>query len=227
MMTDPSLTAREPAGCGVAFPGPARPWPVWTAGMVVAAVAVYALGEGGMALLQYDRTAILRGYLYPLLTQHWTHWSVDHLVWDVAVFGVLGTLCELRDRPRYLGGVGLSAVAISVGLMVFMPGLRICRGLSGIDSALFGLLVAGWLQRGGLLRGVASALAILFLGKCLVEQVSGATLFVDAATAGMVPVPLTHGIGFVCGVFTAWLGAGPRASAAAAMLQLRHSEVPA
>jgi len=195
--------------------------------MAATAVAVYALGEGCMAVLQYDRGTVLRGYLYPLLTQHWTHGSVEHLIQDVALFGVLGALCETRDRPRYLCCVGLSAVAVSVGLVVFMPGLRTCRGLSGIDSALFGLLLAGWLQRGGLLRGVGSVLAILFLGACLVAQVSGAPLFVDVVAAGTVPVPLTYGIGFACGVFTAWLGAGTDAGVAAGEPQLRRSEVPA
>ena len=43
-----------------------------------------------MIELQYDRTAILQGEIWRLITGHWTHFPGDHLLWCVLVFAVMG-----------------------------------------------------------------------------------------------------------------------------------------
>jgi rhomboid family GlyGly-CTERM serine protease len=195
-------------------------WPLWTAGMALAAVLVYASGEAVQEVLQYDRGAMAGGALWRLLSQHWTHWSADHLIWDVVVFVALGAVCELRNRRRFLSGVGSAAVAISVGLMLLSPSLLTCRGLSGIDSALFALLAADWLRQGGGRRLLGIAAVVLFLGKCTFEHVTGTALFVDAAATATVPVPLAHWIGFACGVACAWSRDASPSQATVAVEQL-------
>jgi rhomboid family GlyGly-CTERM serine protease len=192
--------------------------PLWTAGLAGAALAVYGLGTATQSLLQYERAALLDGALWRLLTQHWTHWSPDHLAWDVAVFAALGAVCELRDRRRFLLGVGLAAPLISLGLLLAAPSLATCRGLSGIDSALFAVVAADWAGRGGHWRALGLLAMVLFLGKCVVESVTGMTLFVNATAASMVPVPLAHLIGFLCGLLAAWL---PQASPGKALAPMR------
>src|SRR4051794_2008646 len=45
-------------------------------------------------LLGYERVKVGQGEWYRLLTGHFVHWSGEHLVWDVAVFALLGILSE-------------------------------------------------------------------------------------------------------------------------------------
>jgi rhomboid family GlyGly-CTERM serine protease len=163
--------------------------------------------SGLAARLELDWRAIHGGEVWRFVTGHWTHVSLNHLLWDLAAFVVLAAACELRDgcgRRRTLAAVGLAALAIPAALSVALPGLTRYRGLSGIDSALFVLLAVtvlkeelaagrrGWAWMGGL------ALAA-FGAKLGYESITGAALF-TAASGGAVPVPLAHLVGGLCGL---------------------------
>jgi rhomboid family GlyGly-CTERM serine protease len=155
---------------------------------------------------QFDRRAIAAGEVWRLVTGHWTHWSLDHLLWDLAAFTGLAVACELAPgcgRKRMLGAVGLAAVAIPAVLWVALPRLATYRGLSGIDSALFVLLAVTVLRedlaacrRGWAWIGLLALAA--FLAKCGYEAATGRALF--AAASGFVPVPLAHLIGGLSGL---------------------------
>jgi membrane associated rhomboid family serine protease len=84
--------------------------------------------------------------LHRILTCHWLHWSAEHLVWDLGVFIILGAWCEQRTPARYAWTMLLSAVAIPVCVMCCLSHVNSYRGLSGIDTALFGLLAANILS---------------------------------------------------------------------------------
>ena len=64
----------------------ARRLPVASLLFVVLAAALYAL-PGTAARLQYDRTAILHGELWRVLTGHLVHWSADQVFWDGLALG--------------------------------------------------------------------------------------------------------------------------------------------
>jgi rhomboid family GlyGly-CTERM serine protease len=153
-----------------------------------------------------------------LLTCHWTHWSVDHLCWNVAVFVALGAMMEYRSRARFLACVVVSALAISAMLVVAQPRLGIYRGLSGVDSALFAAVVVALLRQALAARQwqtvswLGLAIAAL-LAKIAFESSTGRLLFVDATAFR--PVPLVHAIGAVVGVVIALVPASGRARAAA------------
>jgi membrane associated rhomboid family serine protease len=53
------------------------------------AVAVY-LSPAATAVLEYDRAAVAAGEIWRLLTGHLTHWSFDHLFWDVLGLAIPG-----------------------------------------------------------------------------------------------------------------------------------------
>lgn len=153
--------------------------------------------------LQYDRLAIAAGECWRLWSGHWTHVSGEHLFWDVLMFVVLGSLCELEHRGRCIASVIGATILIPVVLWFGMPGLSIYRGLSGIDSALFVLLATthwrreyqahhwGWVM-------VLSAVCVLFGAKVVYEAMTGSALFVN--DLGMTPVPLAHLIGALVGL---------------------------
>ena len=91
--------------------------------------------------LEYDRDRFLAGQVWRLFSWHWTHWSSSHLFWDVGVFAVMAAFCETAGRRAFLATMLLSTLAVSVAVFIVYPELAACRGLSGIDSALFCFLV--------------------------------------------------------------------------------------
>lgn len=134
------------------------------------------------------------------LTCHLCHWSWSHLGWDLFAFALLSFL-SLHFRPsRYLACMILAALLIPLEIQINQPALVAYRGISGIDSALFGLVVAALWQQSPVKVGrwLAAIAGICFLGKTLYEQVTGMTVFVDGASM-FVPVPSAHLVGFVTG----------------------------
>ena len=63
--------------------------------------------------LQYDRSAVVEGQLWRIATCHLTHWSFEHLFWDVTALLFLGFVIEQDKRRRLLTCMGLSAAVDS------------------------------------------------------------------------------------------------------------------
>jgi rhomboid family GlyGly-CTERM serine protease len=138
-----------------------------------------------------------------MVTCHWTHWSLDHLAWDVAVFASLTCACACRCPRRLAPALALSVFAIPAAVFVFQPELATYRGLSGIDSALLMLLLIDAMKQKRGASVICAALLAAFIAKLLYEQVTGTATFVDAGRAGFVPVPLAHLVGAVAGAAAA------------------------
>jgi len=169
---------------------------------------LFALWPGAATRFEYDRTAIASGQLWRAITGHWTHWSVDHLVWDLAAFALLVWIGWHKGRGRLLLTLAASAVSISVAIWFMAGEITRYRGLSGIDSALF-TFVALTVLREELEDGrreMAAAVALVLAGfaaKIVFELTTGATLFADSSD--FVPLPLAHVVGGICGGLGAWV----------------------
>jgi rhomboid family GlyGly-CTERM serine protease len=183
--------------------GAARPW----ASLLLAlpAVLLYLTPEL-TAWATFDRTAISGGELWRVITGHWTHWSGEHLGWDLLVFAVVGGALELRGRRRvFLLCTVLSALLISGAVWVLRPEMVEYRGLSGIDCALVTLVAVDLLRqslqerRWGLSLALTGLLAG-YLGKVTFELATGQTLFVASGQGLFVPVPLAHVLGGAVGI---------------------------
>lgn len=153
------------------------------------------------ARLEYERAAVAAGEVWRLVTGHWTHWSLDHLVWDGLAFLALAAACELRDRKRFALCLAGAALVVPLGVFWLQPGLDLYRGLSGLDSALFALLaVLVWRQEGaGPRRWLVLGGAALFAAKVAWEAVLGEPLFVEPGATGFAVVPLAHLLGAAVG----------------------------
>ena len=161
--------------------------------LLLAALAVGAwLAPGVAPLLQYDRSALSRGELWRLLTGHLTHWTADHLLWDVAVFAAAGAACERGGRRTYAALLAAAALGVSAAVFLALPTMRTYRGLSGVDTALVAYLTVTRLRGRWAMAGIS-----LLLLKLAVEAATGATAFV--APAGFAPVPLAHAAGAAVG----------------------------
>jgi rhomboid family GlyGly-CTERM serine protease len=182
----------------------ARAVPAVTLGIAGAALLVAALPGAGEGLL-FDRGAVAAGEVWRLVTCHLVHAGGEHLFWDVAALLVLGAVCEWRGRAAMVVTLGVSALAVSAAVLIFLPGMTLYCGLSGLDSALFVLLAVSllrqrpagrnWLR----LAAVGSAL-LIFAAKIAYEMVSGGAVFVSLSSLGVIPVPLAHAVGALCGV---------------------------
>ncbi len=179
------------------------------ASLLFAALALVAfVMPGAGARFQLDRASVAAGEWWRHLTCHFTHWSGEHLFWDVLMFLLLAIWCETRSRAQMLACVLGSAVLISAGVWVALPSLETYRGLSGIDSALFVLLVID-LLRAASGRRETSVVSILlvclaaFCAKVVYEIACGQTLIVDPSASYMIPVPLAHLIGGGVGALVA------------------------
>jgi rhomboid family GlyGly-CTERM serine protease len=164
------------------------------------------------SMLQLDRSALALGEWWRLFTGHLTHWNRDHLLWDVAAFFVLGMACVVRSWRATAMCLVSSALAISGTFLLSRADLSCYRGLSGVDSALFGLLAGQlyWQSRrtgDAALGALAKWSLALFGAKVGFEIVTGHTLFVDSEAAGFVPLAAAHAAGLLVGVGTACGGA--------------------
>ena len=154
--------------------------------------------------LLYDRSALDYQDIWRLLTCHWVHLSWNHLSWSAMTFLGLGSLCELINKKKYYATVGISAVMIPAAIWWGMPGLIIYGGLSGLDCALYALLMVLLIKREIRCRNWTwvtffSLLLAGLIAKISYETVTGMTIFVSNNHSGVVPVPLAHLVGGIAG----------------------------
>lgn len=171
--------------------------------LTVAAVVIHLSFSLRLQLL-YDRSALDHHELWRLLTCHWVHLSWDHLLWSALTFLGLGSLCELMDKKKYYATLGASVLLIPAAIWWGMPGLVVYGGLSGLDCALYALLMILLIKheirsRSRLWVACFSLLLAGLLAKITYETITGLTLFVSNNHSGMVPVPLAHLVGGVVG----------------------------
>lgn len=166
----------------------------------VLSVLIQCYPSAGEAM-QWTRGTPLVQQLITGFTGHLAHWSWDHLLWDVVAFFGLG-LAAIRILPgRLIACLGIAAIAIPLEISLFRPEFASYRGLSGLDSAFFGLLLAGLWRQGGRARILTLVGLTGFLSKIGYELFTGGTLFVDHETSGFVPVPTAHLVGLAAGMF--------------------------
>ena len=183
--------------------------------LILAALAGLAHASPAFAAAwEFRRYAVDTGQLWRLLTAHLTHFGANHLAWDLAALLVLGTLAEREGRRATVLALALAAPLISLGVWLAQPALAVYRGLSGLDSALYGLVCARLIATGLRERhAFTTALGALALGgfiwKCAAELVGGHTVF--ATGADYAPVPLAHLLGLCAGLAAHALLNRPRA----------------
>ena len=193
----------------------------WITLSLAAAALLWALLPDAVVWFELDRSAFLQAQLWRVWTGHLVHYDHTHLVWDLAVLLLLGSLLECGlsglapvGRRTFGQVLAASGAAISVAVLIFQPQLTRYRGLSGIDSTLFAWLAAGllqwaWTERHRLLMTLIGLALFGFVTKCIVETTTGRTIFVDSIDAGFVPVPLAHLVGAGVGLLAASLRTDP------------------
>ena len=157
-------------------------------------------------LFEFNREALAHGEYWRFLTGHLVHFNTSHLIWDVGTLCLLAALLPSLSVGGWLRLLGGAAAVISAGVWFLAPQLEFYRGLSGLDCALFGAAVTGFVvrafrERDYPLLAVALLAGFGFLAKCQWELQQGSTLFAQSA-GSFVPVPLAHLLGAVWGAIS-------------------------
>jgi len=174
--------------------------------LAIAVVALIAKGSPALGgALEFNRAAIAQGECWRFVTAHLTHFDLNHLVWDLAVFVLLGSICEQSSRRRLAAGLVLASVTIPAAIWWWQPQFTSYRGISGLDCALFGIFIGTLLQRREPIAKFVGTLGLLgMFAKCGAELSTGVTLF--ATGASYAPVPLSHVVGAAAGLISSRWG---------------------
>lgn len=175
------------------------PW--FTLAIAAVSVGIHCI-PGAPEILQFDRTAVENGDVWRWLTAHVTHFDANHLSWDGAALVLLGWSIERKSPSRFALALGLAALLITPAVWLFQPHFETYRGLSGLDSAAFGVLATSLLLRSEVAARATGAIALAgIFAKFVFELATQHTLF--AAGDGYAPVPLAHVVGLLSGVVAA------------------------
>lgn len=174
-------------------------------GLAASALLVMLLGEAGEALLRYQRSEILIGEVWRLLSGHLVHLGWSHLLMNLLALALVWAL--FGDTLTLAGWLLLllfCALFDGLGLLLLNPGVEWYVGLSGV---LHGLFLAGALAGLASGRRDAALLLIALVAKLAWEQLAG-PLPGSEATAGGPVVVDAHLYGAIAGGVTAALMLG-------------------
>ena len=151
--------------------------------------------------LEFNRDEVENGAIWRLFSCNLVHFDASHLIWDIGALVVL-SLALMYCAPGMMK-ISLAAALTVIAVAVYNSDYTIYRGISGVDSALFGTLTAvllvrslkgrDWVAFGAVLAG-----ALGFFGKILAEVLTGAPVF--AEQAGYAPAPEIHLVAFIAGI---------------------------
>ena len=160
--------------------------------VALASVIATIIVPGQVLQMQRDDLA-----LHQLVTCHLVHWSYEQLAWDALAFLALGVTSARRNRGAAHATLLASALLIPLAVLAFAPQVGAYRGLSGLASAMFALLLTLEWRR---LTWPVIAFAILFVIKLGFEAVTGGAVFANDMGEGVVSVPVAHLAGALIGV---------------------------
>lgn len=167
---------------------PYRSAAVWLApaALMLLLVVTELLGDWGRELLRYDRSAILDGQWWRLLTGNFVHLGWYHLALNEMGLLVLVLLCpEPLPAWVWLRRVVLLSLAMTSGLLAFVPQLQSYVGMSGVIHGLFVLGLMPQVLRRDL---IALGCLLYLVGKIGWELYAGAPVSDEAAIGGRVVV---------------------------------------
>lgn len=178
-------------------------YPYVTSIVVLSSITAHAV-EGLRDIMIYDRAAIMSGELWRLITGHVMHFSWRHISWNCVVLLLTGITIEYRRYPGYSALCLLSALTISLSLLLFRKTLTLYCGLSGVVTALVVYLCLNEIQEDQQNSILWIGALIFVLGKITLEFVRREPLFVSLNQESGIVVPEAHLSGFLTGAWY-WL----------------------
>lgn len=117
--------------------------PILTISLLTILIGLHWLVADKTALY-FNAAGIFQGEIWRLVSGHFMHADLQHLLWNCLGLAVLGTLLEYRSRAVLLATLGAGIVFVSALLLTPYAQLEYYCGLSGVLNSL--LLVALWIE---------------------------------------------------------------------------------
>jgi len=160
---------------------------VFPVALVAVLLTVHVLGAGALPVLRYERSAVLAGEAWRLVTGHLVHADAVHLGWNVLGVLIVAFLFA-RDYSwrQWLAILAASTVTTDLGFLLLEPQLEWYVGFSGV---LHGLMAAGlvaWLRTSR--DAITWIVTGLFAAKLAWEHFAGPLPF----TAASLELPVVH-----------------------------------
>jgi rhomboid family GlyGly-CTERM serine protease len=172
--------------------------------VVLPALAIAIVGAETQAVLIYDRDAILAGEFWRLITSNWIHFSVTHLAYDLMVFGIAGTVIELRRHAGFGWFCLLAPVLIGATVFLTRPDLHVFGGLSGLGTGAIVFLVLHGLRQRGAWRWICVAALAAIAIRVGFEFAGAQPIFASGEGMEIRTVPESHAAGGIAAVLV-WL----------------------
>lgn len=164
--------------------------------LALISLASQAAGDEITNLLRFDRSAILNGEIWRLLTGNLVHLGWNHLLLNLTGLALIGWLIDPPlSRKRWLIVFTSTSLGVTLGLLVWNPELRWYVGLSGM---LHGLLLAGLLADMDRADRIQWLLLAGVIAKLVWEQASGPSASTETLVGGNVIVD-SHLYGAISG----------------------------
>jgi len=151
-------------------------------------------------VLLYERGQILGGELWRLWTGHWVHFSPSHLLWNLVVLVLAGSVLEEARPGLLLRYTLLAAPLSSAAFLVIAPAMKTYGGLSGLATGAVTLLALVKLNDGDPNRACWIAVLALVAGKFAVDATRATPLLSSFSGVGIQVSALAHFAGAVLAV---------------------------
>ncbi len=168
--------------------------------ILIALLAVLVDADGIHSMLRYQRTAVLEGEWWRLVSAHVVHLNAGHALWNGIGLLIIGVWWDRQVQGRGWWLVfAVSALGTGFGLLLCSPAIAWYVGLSGVLHGLFCNLA---LRLAGAGDVVARGVLVLIIFKLLLEQITGPLPGTALASGGPVVVD-AHLYGALAGIIAA------------------------
>ena len=149
-------------------------------------------------LMVYDRKPLLTGQVWRLFTSHFVHFGNTHLLYNIVVFGLTGWMVEKRNQKQLLKLCSVSAILISLFLLMFRPEMAYYGGLSGLSCSVLFYMAISFCRESGIPKYMGVFIVVVTMLKIIIELLCGNSLLPYSGKVEFVLIPEVHVIG--CGV---------------------------
>jgi rhomboid family GlyGly-CTERM serine protease len=176
-----------------------RKTPILTPGLLAILIGLHWLAVDATQLY-FNAEAIYRGEFWRLVSGHFMHADLQHLLWNCLGLAVLGTLIEHHSRNLLIAALGMGIVFVSALLLTPYAQLDYYCGLSGVLNTL--LLVALWLEWKFTRSWLIIIITCGIIAKTLIEVSQGTSIITHISWP---PYAWSHVAGLAGGLFLIWV----------------------
>jgi len=120
--------------------------------VILSLIIITLVGQKFAPIFLYDRSLILNGEYWRILTCHFVHTGWNHLFLNLtASMLVFSLFFHLYSPLGWLIGAAFCMIGISLSFLLFCPNLEWYIGLSGLLHGLFVMGIIGEIRKGNIL----------------------------------------------------------------------------